>query len=245
MLNGTFRRLASILPRDFQDDCRRLRFGWRARHDHFSPNEPEADILDSVVASGDWVLDIGANVGQYALLLSKIVGPTGRVLAFEPVPTTAATLALVCAKFSRFQNISVLNLAASEEAKVECFDIPTDSAGLPSYARAHASESGAIRVLGIAIDSLQLQHRVSLAKIDAEGGEKAILCGMLQTIEKDHPVLIIEDNCETILDMLKPFGYTAFKVRDNSRNTVYLPSDAASANIRSRLAARKSGLPLN
>jgi len=242
MLNGSFRRLASILPRGFQDDCRRFRFYLRARNDNFSPNEPEAEILEFVVAPGDWVLDIGANVGQYSLLLSKLVGPAGRVLAFEPVPATAATLALVCAKFSKHQNISLFNLAASEEAKVECFDIPIDSAGLPSYARAHASQSGSIRVLGIPIDSLRLRHRVSLAKIDAEGGESAILRGMLETIEKDHPVLIIEDNHQPILEMLGPFGYTAFKVRDTSRNTVYLPSDAASANIRSRLTERKNGI---
>jgi FkbM family methyltransferase len=246
MLNGSFRKLASILPRGFQDDCRRFRFSMRARNDNFSPNEPEAEILDLVVTSGDWVLDIGANVGQYTLLLSKLIGPAGRVLAFEPVPTTAATLALVCAKYAKFQNISLLNLAASEESKVQSFEIPTDSVGLPSYARAHATDNGTIRVFGIAVDSLGLQHRVSLAKIDAEGGESAILRGMLKTIEKDHPVLIIEDNCDTIPEILKPFGYTAFKVRDRSRNTVYLASDAASADIRSRLIERKNGkLPLN
>jgi len=246
MLNGSFRRLASILPRGFQDDCRRLRFCWRARNNHFSPKEPEAEILDAVIASGDWVLDIGANVGEYALLLSKMVGPTGRVLAFEPVPATAATLALICSKYAEFPNVSVLNLAASEQAKVECFEIPIDAAGLPKYEQAHSSATGSINVLGIAIDSLRLQHPISLAKIDAEGDEEAILKGMRQTIERDRPVLIIEDNCKAVPEMLRQFGYTVTKIEDHSPNVLYLPTNAVYANIRSLLSARNSaGFPLN
>jgi FkbM family methyltransferase len=46
-------------------------------------------VMASLLQAGDSVLDIGANIGWYSVVLGKIVGPSGRVLAFEPDPTNA------------------------------------------------------------------------------------------------------------------------------------------------------------
>lgn len=51
--------------------------------------------LARILSPGDACLDIGANVGQYSVNLSKIVGPSGKIWAFEPVPYTRAILRLV------------------------------------------------------------------------------------------------------------------------------------------------------
>jgi FkbM family methyltransferase len=48
--------------------------------------EPEAVALfKSLVKPGDRVIDVGANIGFHSLLFAQLVGPTGRVLSFEPV----------------------------------------------------------------------------------------------------------------------------------------------------------------
>lgn len=127
------RQLASTLPRAWQEELRRFRFLHRAKIGDFSPNEPEAEVLHQYVSSGDWVIDIGANVGQYTLLLSKLVGPSGRVLAFEPMTVTASTLASICSRHAPWQNISVLNVAASDHVGTLGFNLPLDNAGLRNY----------------------------------------------------------------------------------------------------------------
>jgi len=213
-----------MLPGSWQEELRRLRFLHRARIGNFSPNEPEAEILSRYVSSGDWVIDIGANVGQYTLLLSQLVGSSGRVLAFEPMTATAATLASISARYAAWQNVSVLNLAASDHVGALCFDLPIDEAGLRNYERAQVSKNGTTSVLGISIDALRLPNRVSLAKIDAEGHETEIMHGMRQTIERDLPVLIVEDNGQPVPEFLAHLGYKSETIQSNSPNVVLLPT---------------------
>ncbi|MDR3736512.1 MAG: FkbM family methyltransferase [Acidobacteriaceae bacterium] len=214
------RRLASLLPDTLQEELRRFRFLSRARSGRFSPNEPESDILERFVSLGDWVIDVGANVGQYTLLLSKLVGPAGRVLAFEPMTTTVATLASVAARYSAYHNVSVLNMAASDHSGILSFELPIDQSGLRNYERAQVSQNGKTPVFGIPIDALQLTKRLSLAKIDAEGHEPQVLNGMRHTIERDLPVLIVEDNCELLPDFLYRLGYVSEKLRSDSPNVI-------------------------
>jgi FkbM family methyltransferase len=221
------RRLASMLPGSLQEEMRRMRFLLRARNGNFSPHEPEAEILAHFVSAGDWVIDVGANVGQYTLLLSRLVGPSGRVLAFEPITTTAATLASVSARYAPWQNVSVLNLAASEQTGTLSFELPVEQVGLRNYERAHVSQNGAMHVFGIPIDALQITNRISLAKIDAEGHEMQVLNGMRNTIERDLPVLIVEDNSSMVPDFLSGLGYQSGKIRSDSPNLIFTPPKAA------------------
>ncbi len=206
-MSTMIRRIASLLPAEVIQDLRRRRFLSRAKHGNFHPNEPEADVLSSFVGPGDWAIDIGANVGQYTLLLSNLVGPSGYVLAFEPILNSASTLVSIAARCSQWQNISVLNLAASDKTEILSFDVPVDSEGLQNYERAQVKSDGATAVLAIPIDSLNLPHRISLIKIDAEGHENEVLAGMVRTIERDLPTLIVEDNGHPAPDFLLQLGY--------------------------------------
>jgi len=197
-----------------------MRFMSRAKRGNFSPKEPEAEMLDRFVRPGDWVVDIGANVGQYTLLLSGLVGRAGHVLAFEPITNTTATLASIIARYAPWQNVSIFNLAVSNEVRTLSFDLPIDSAGLYNYEMAAAKEGGGITVLAVSLDSMKLPHPISLVKIDAEGHENEILDGMRATIERDLPTLIIEDNGH-LPDFLVPLGYLPEK-QDGFPNVLYI-----------------------
>jgi ubiquinone/menaquinone biosynthesis C-methylase UbiE len=87
------KKLAARLPLRWQQELKRRYFANQIRKHSFRAPEPEFEMLSPMVSAGDWVLDVGANIGQYTLRLSELVGESGRVISFEPVPETFELLA--------------------------------------------------------------------------------------------------------------------------------------------------------
>ena len=226
-MKQALKRVAARLPARWQQELKRRYFGSMIRRRRFGTNEKEYALLDTLVGRGDWVLDVGANIGAYTLRLSELVGAEGRVIAFEPVPETfellAANAALAPAK-----NITLINAAASDSAREIGMEIPKFATGLSNFYMAHvSSESTGLRILCAPIDSLTFPHPIRLAKIDAEGHEVAVLRGMANILRKDKPVLIVEDNVPDLAPYLREFGYAAQKL-EGSSNCIFrwVPSAA-------------------
>src|ERR1700756_619375 len=74
--------------------------------------EDEIKFLRRLIRPGQRVIDIGANCGVYALTLARLVGPTGRVWAFEPASATANLLASGVAA-NNLANVEVIGNALS------------------------------------------------------------------------------------------------------------------------------------
>ena len=87
-MNVVLKKIAARLPLRIQQELKRLFFAYQIRANRFFTAEKEFAIVDRLVSPGDWVLDIGANIGQYTKRFSDLVGHSGRVIAFEPVPDT-------------------------------------------------------------------------------------------------------------------------------------------------------------
>jgi protein-L-isoaspartate O-methyltransferase len=68
------------LQRDCPHDGSKSRNAFR--HESFHTNEHEYAFSSKLVEPGDWVLDIGTNVGHYTIMHSKLMGDAGRVVAF-------------------------------------------------------------------------------------------------------------------------------------------------------------------
>ncbi len=215
------KRLASHLPPMIQHEVRRWKIWLDMKRGRFAPSEPEFELLARWVHRGDWVLDIGANVGYYSVRLAELVGPEGRVIAFEPVPATSELLTFF-ARASRHGNITVLNLAASHTPRLLRFVIDKNEQGLPDYFTARASEAGTTSVLAATVDALALPIRVAFVKIDTEVAEHAVLRGMHALIRRDRPVMLIEGD-ESLLPELAPLGYRMWPRRERSPNLLFLP----------------------
>ena len=97
-LKDQFKRIASRLSPGTQNEMKRLQFAHQIRTNSFYTDEAEFSRLEEWVSEGDWVLGVGANIGHYTMKLSALVGPSGRVIAFEPVPATFELLAANAAK---------------------------------------------------------------------------------------------------------------------------------------------------
>ncbi len=214
------KRLASKLPLRTQQALKRLHFRRQIRVGNFASAEPEYAKLSDWVAQGDWTIDIGANVGHYTARLSQLVGRSGRVLAFEPVPHTFELLVANIAALGA-ANVSLFNVAVSAEAKTVGMSIPQFDTGLANnYEAEITTQGGQFDVLAIALDSLHLPHRVRLIKIDVEGHELQALRGMQELLRRDHPRLIVEGTSESVFEFLQALNYK-FDAIPQSPNRVY------------------------
>ncbi|MEZ5817628.1 MAG: FkbM family methyltransferase [Hyphomicrobiaceae bacterium] len=147
-----------------------------------------------LIRPGMTVVDVGANFGYYSLLFSDAVGPSGSVIAVEPVPTTAATLTetLMLNGFASRAQVVAKALTAKPDGTVHLV-VP---AGEPKNAAVVAQAGkNTVEVPATNFDELARDlRRCDLVKIDAEGSEAAILEGMQETIARFHPALLLEFN---------------------------------------------------
>ncbi|NDJ79319.1 MAG: FkbM family methyltransferase [Chloroflexi bacterium] len=181
--------------------------------------------LDRLVQPGMTVLDIGAHVGYYARRWSKLVGPEGRVVAFEPHPRTFAVLEH---NLGHLANVTLLPLAvAEEEGTAELYDyLMMSASGSLHYDEAmlalqKAQVSGGdiaprittdfpIRTYSVRttpVDTCLADlgiARVDVVKMDIEGAEMSALRGMRKTIANSPGmVMVMEYNPQA----LQSFGF--------------------------------------
>ncbi|MCU0705244.1 MAG: FkbM family methyltransferase [Fimbriiglobus sp.] len=193
--------------------------------DRFRSPEPEWDRLSEwlrpgdtaldILRPGDTALDVGANVGHYTCRMSRLVGPAGRVVAFEPVPATFAALA-ANGKHFPFSNVTLVNAAVGDTVGVVGMSVPTGAEG--SYL-ARVDPDAGLKCLVLSVDSLDLPGPVRLVKVDAEGYEPKVLAGMRNVLMRDKPVVILERNAEAE-QMLAAMGYTLTRSPGKTPNVV-------------------------
>ena len=217
------KNIAARLPNRWQTELKRIHFERQIKRGNFLTDEPEYNMLHNFINPGDWVIDIGANVGHYTKRFSELVGAYGRVIAFEPVPTTFYLLSTNVQLFAN-QNVSLMNAAISDKLGVVGMSMPKFETGLDNYYQAHittAAESE-LSVLTIPLDSLCINQYIALVKIDAEGHESFVLAGMRKLIEASRPVLIVETGSTDVITGLTSLGYLAEKL-PNSPNVLFRP----------------------
>ncbi len=217
------KKIAAKLPHRFQTELKRIHFRRQISKATFVTDEPEYAILSELIQPGDWVIDVGANVGHYTKRFSELVGTAGRVIAFEPVPTTFSLLAANVELFAH-PNVSLMNAAISDKLNVVGMEMPKFETGLDNFYEAHLTTAAgsALSVLTMSLDSLCIDQKIALVKIDAEGHEAYVLAGMRKIIDASHPVLIVETGSATLIAEVEALGYVAQRLKD-SPNYLFKP----------------------
>lgn len=219
------KKLLGRLPPTAQNSIRRRKVLWDLARGRFSAGEPEFDRLAEWVRSGDVVIDVGANVGQYAVRLSELVGSTGRVIALEPVPDTISILSSVVAKLP-LQNVTIVGAAANDVSGLVPLSVPSFRSGLRNFYQANivGGELSLMSCVAFRLDDLLAgMPEVTFLKIDAEGADSQVVRGARRTIEASRPVLVVEALEAAEARWLIGLGYAESSL-PGSPNKVYVHS---------------------
>ncbi|HMK23989.1 MAG TPA: FkbM family methyltransferase [Terriglobales bacterium] len=153
--------------------------------------------LERVLKPGMTFVDVGANLGLYALFASRRVSETGRVIAIEPSRREMDRLRTNIERNS-LRNVSLLPVALSDQAaEVDLSVAVASHAGhntLGSFGyNTQLERRETVQALSLdeVIESAKLQ-RVDVIKMDIEGSELAALRGASGTLTQYHPTLLME-----------------------------------------------------
>ena len=164
--------------------------------------EPEVeDCMLAHLRPGDTVWDVGANIGWFALLAARRVGPMGHVVAFEPLPANAELIA-----HNALRNglaVEVVEAAVSDRPGTAPFDAHSSLSG-------RLASNGALTVATGTLDGwLERFGTPALIKLDIEGAETDALRGARRLLAHERPVIVCEchgTNGE-VSEMLRAAGY--------------------------------------
>lgn len=174
-------------------------------------------FLHRLVSRGDTVIDIGANLGYYSRLLSRMVSRTGRVFAVEPVVPIMGVLRY---NLRRCNNVEILNYALGAENKP--IRMGNDSSRYTGYmgtgqnflladdGDAEQEFTATMRRGSELFDGLA---RLDFIKCDIEGYEVVVMNQMRSVLERHLPTVLIEtggDNRVQITALFTQLGYSGF-----------------------------------
>lgn len=196
---------------------------------------PVTEAIEKLTRPGMIAIDVGADIGYYTLQMSRLVGPQGRVVAFEPIPDARRRLEHNIA-LNGCKNIEVSEYALGNQEGTVYLEDPFKKSRL--NLTKSSGEEGDIKVSIKRMDDLAEQMNlpsVDIVKMDIEGAEHEALLGMESILKKHHPILIVEvhnrflplfgTTAQDLLNWLKSLNYQITPVdstqsEDNVTQTV-------------------------
>jgi FkbM family methyltransferase len=155
---------------------------------------PVQEAIRDHLRPGGVFYDIGSNIGFFALLAARIVGPTGSVHAFEPVPDNVDSLRANVARNS-MDNITTWPVAVGRTDGAATLQLARHPGGGTIASAALPDPAGTIDVRVVSIDGLLEDGRLpppTFVKIDVEGAEPEVLAGMATTLATHRPGVLVE-----------------------------------------------------
>lgn len=193
-----------------------------------------AEWAGNFVRVGDTCLDLGAHIGVGALALARLVGPTGRVMAFEPEHGNFALLE-ANVRLNGYENVALHRAAVSNRSGEARLHLSDDNAG-GHFLETATNGGRTIPVPAIVLDEfLESNERIDLIKLDIQGTETAALQGMKRLLgQQDRRVLIVKfwpaglhragSNSEELLESLSRLGFRMYMIDEGNRRLVQFTS---------------------
>jgi FkbM family methyltransferase len=169
--------------------------GWNIIRGNYE--KAELDFARRTIKPGENVIDIGANIGVFTITMASLVGPTGKVYAFEPQEREARLLVQSLAE-NDFTERAILERAAVTDRRGKgqmvsaAQTINAGGAYLTNQSEQVPVGHETNEVELITLDTYPFKRPISFIKIDVEGAELLALCGGTQLLKEDRPVILSE-----------------------------------------------------
>ena len=183
------------------------------------------------VRQGDVVLDIGAHFGYFTLLFAHLAGESGRVVSFEPTPSTFSVLQR---NTVTLRNVTALNLAAGCQngcLKISDFGLTysawnslSGSSRMPGVLK---QPKARVDVGVVRLDEWCIRESIqpSVIKIDAENFEAEVIGGLAKTLSLSRPRVLMETGSEQAIHAAKALLDRGYQVLVSSEPGILTPEN--------------------
>jgi len=198
------------------------------RDGYFEPYETA--LIASQIRPGDVVLDIGANIGYYTLILARLVGETGRVYAFEPDPTNFELLKKNV-RANGYQNVVYIKKAVSDRSGPLSLYLCPDNKGDHRIYDSR-DDRASITVEAVTLDEhfADFQGQINFIKMDIQGAEGRAIKGMLRLLDCHRETSMITEfwpaglhrsgvPAQVYLSDLERLGFQLFRIDEDEETT--------------------------
>jgi FkbM family methyltransferase len=188
----------------------------------------ETEVFRRICFAGDVVADIGANIGWYSVLASKLVGESGRVFSFEPDSKNMQLLKKNLAVSGGAGPVQTRACAVSDRSSLEKLFLSETNLGDHQL----FDDGGSRKSLDVPVVSLDdvffnEPNRPTLVKSDTQGSEARIIRGAAKLFESGwRPILILEfwpyglkgagDDPMALWKTLKSLGYAIYEISEEN-----------------------------
>jgi FkbM family methyltransferase len=181
-------------------------------------------VLQARLHAGGTAVDIGANIGVHALTMAKIVGPSGRVVCFEPLPHIASTLERTLRLNGFGERSQVICSAAADSAGEATLHRAPHSPMSSLYPIPEKRASQTVRTIALD-DHFAPGERVDLVKTDVKGAEPLVYKGMSRVLRENPEIELIlkwsasrlfrsNQSPELFWDTIRNDGFKLFRIDD-------------------------------
>jgi FkbM family methyltransferase len=186
--------------------------------DEYEPSV--TDCLRSILRPGMTFCDVGANLGVFTLFASRLVGPSGRVVAFEPVPDNVEVLRTNLA-LNQCQNVLLIEKAVAEKRGHATIHLSALCGCHSLVSQPDGATARSLTVETVPLQEVNELSQIDLLKIDVEGTEMAVLRSLGDRRPKH---VVLEYNAERtraggangaiFIQTLRDLGYTNIESLD-------------------------------
>jgi FkbM family methyltransferase len=227
------------------------------RVSHLYSNNYETNNISylSLLVENNWnVLDLGANVGVYTVILSRLVGENGCVVSFEPTKSIFKHLKNSI-KWNNVRNVRLENKAVGKTEMEMMFYFKLESGSVSNSLISYKENEGkSYKVDVVSLDNYKKTNdlKFDFIKLDVEGSEIDVLKGASSVIKNDRPILLIavhpliiqenKQNHSEIFEILESFNYSIyyngnliskeyFNVKMNLFDVICIPKESSKNSI--------------
>lgn len=199
------------------------------------------EIFKKYIAKGNYVFDVGANIGFHTLFFAELVGESGKVIAFEPVNFNYAAL-IANIGLNNFAQIETRNIALGNKNEQMTISAEQTSKNPGTFNLFDQNGDTIINChIGDELREIKQLERLDFIKIDVEGYESFVILGLLETIKKHKPKIVFEFDRhyhqktglpnEYIFNVLKDLGYRFLHVYKDGPKEINNFENLVSGNI--------------